>query len=247
MPALRNMFPYRPGTPIPLETASGCYWGKCIFCYYPRQGSSGIEGGFDNKRLRRIELVIDDIKIIRDTYHPSYIGITDSSLSPERLEQIVDFNLAETNKFKFAAFIRLEKKFKSTEFCRKIANGGFLGGQAGLESGSQRVNDVINKGVNLKDAELILHNLHHAGLLTHLYTLIGTPGETAAEAIQTKEFLKKLSGCLNLGWQIYGLYVVENGPLSERAKEFGLSVFPLPGKLPFPIYRLQHNERSFAE
>ena len=28
----------RPGGALPLETASGCYWGKCIFCYYPRQG-----------------------------------------------------------------------------------------------------------------------------------------------------------------------------------------------------------------
>ncbi len=217
----------RPKTPLPLETASGCYWGKCIFCYYPRQGAADINTGFNKKRIRDIDLVLQDIRKLKDTYDPGYIGITDSSLHPNRIEQIVDYNNKNSNPVKFAAFIRLEKEFKSAEFCKKIAAGGFLGGQAGLESGSQRVNDIINKGVNLEDAEIIIRNLYKAGLLTHLYTLVGTPGETAQNAGMTRDFIKRLHKELILGWQIYSLYVVENGPLSERAEEFGLKVYPL--------------------
>jgi anaerobic magnesium-protoporphyrin IX monomethyl ester cyclase len=231
----------RPKTPLPLETASGCYWGKCIFCYYPRQGTADIATGYNKKRVRNIELVLKDIEKLRDTYNPAYIGITDSSLHPDRIEQIVDFNNSNNKKVTFAAFIRLEKEFKSPAFCKKIAEGGFLGGQAGLESGSQRINDIINKGVNLSDAEFIIRNIHEAGMLTHLYTLIGTPGETALDASKTRDFINRLQPVLALGWQIYSLYVVENGPLNERAEEFGLKVFPLPDEYlsQFTIYSTQ--------
>jgi anaerobic magnesium-protoporphyrin IX monomethyl ester cyclase len=218
----------RPGSVLPLETASGCYWGKCIFCYYPRQGSPSEDPAYDKKRVRRTDLVLQDIATLRDKYNPGFIGFTDSSLHPHRIQEIADYNVSTEKKVNFSAFIRLEKEFLSPSFCRKIAEGGFLGGQVGLESGSQRVNDIIRKGVDLQDAEAILHNFHDAGILTHVYTLIGTPGETYEDAMKTGAFLERMHEILPLGWQVYPLYVVEHGPLNERAAEFGLNVIPLP-------------------
>ena len=101
--------------------------------------------------MRDIELVLEDIGKLRDAYDPVFIGLTDSSLHPKRLEQIVDYNDNNEKKVNFTAFIRFEKEFKSPTFCQKLADGGFLGGQVGLESGVQRVNDIINKGVDIGD------------------------------------------------------------------------------------------------
>jgi anaerobic magnesium-protoporphyrin IX monomethyl ester cyclase len=222
--------PLRPGSVVPLETTSGCYWGKCIFCYYPRQGSPSEDPTYSKKRVRRTELVLHDIATLRDKYNPSFIGFTDSSLHPNRIREIAEYNMNVTKKVSFSAFIRLEKDFTSPAFCHKIAEGGFLGGQVGLESGSQRINDIIGKGVDLQDAEIILHNFHNLGILTHVYTMVGTPGETHEDALKTFEFLNRLHDILPLGWQIYPLYVVEHGPLNERASEFGLNVIPLPSE-----------------
>ena len=231
----------RPGSVLPLETSSGCYWGKCIFCYYPRQGTASGDIAYERKRVRNIELVLQDITVLRDKYNPGFIGFTDSSLHPKRIEQIVNYNMNNVNKVHFSAFIRLEKEFKSPSFCRKIAEGGFLGGQIGLESGSQRINDLINKGVDLKDAEEIITNLHRAGILIHLYTVIGTPGETTEDAQKTYDFINRMHDKLTLGWQIYPLYVVEHGPLNERAEEFGLTTIPLPDEYlsQFMLYSVQ--------
>jgi hypothetical protein len=218
----------RPRSGIPLETSSGCYWGKCIYCYYPQQGTANHNADQQQKRVRKIELVLEDFRILKERYNPIYIGITDSCIHPQRIMAICEQNRQSEKKVNFSAFIRFEKEFKSPEFCRKLAAGGFLGGQIGLESGSQRVNDIINKGVDVNDAVVILKNLHKAGILVHLYTMIGLPGEKREEAMMTYEFLKRWHRLLTLNWQIYSIYVLENSPLAMRAAEFGIRAAPLP-------------------
>jgi len=229
----------RPKSGLPLETASGCYWGRCIFCYYPKQGTASLNPEHQKKRVRNMELVLEDIRKLRDRYDPIYIGITDSSLHPKRIEQIAEQNLKSEKKINFSAFIRFEKEFKSPEFCRKLAEGGFLGGQVGLESGSQRVNNIINKGVNLGDAEIIIRNLHKSGILIHLYALVGIPGETMEDAVMTYDFLKRWHRMLTLDWQLYAVYILEHSPLAKRAAEFGLSATPLPDDFLIEVMRYE--------
>jgi hypothetical protein len=214
----------RPRIPLPLETASGCYWGKCVFC----RDRSDFNPKQKKTRIRNIELVLEDIRKLQDSYNPLYIGITDSALHPRRIEQIVDYNLSNDKQVNFLAYIRFEKEFKSLTFCEKLAQGGFSGGQVGLESGSQRVNDKINKGVSLKDVPIILNNFHRVGILVHLYTIVGSPIETIKDALLTFNFVKRWHHLLKLGWQIYPFRALELTALAERAQEFGLHTTPLP-------------------
>jgi anaerobic magnesium-protoporphyrin IX monomethyl ester cyclase len=218
----------RPRSGVPLETASGCYWGKCIFCCYPKQGTANLNARQQVRRIRNIELVLEDFRKLRDTYDPIYIGITDSSMHPGRLMRISEQNIQSGKKVNFSAFIRFETDFKSTDFCQKLAAGGFLGGQVGLESGSQRVNNIINKGVDLEDAVVIIKNLYKAGVLIHLYTLTGLPGERMEDAEMTYKFLKRWHRRITLNWQVYSVYMLEHSPLAMRAEEFGIKATPLP-------------------
>jgi hypothetical protein len=218
----------RPKSGLPLETASGCYWGKCIFCYYPKTGWASHDPRYQRKRVRDMELVLGDIRQLRDKYDPLAIGITDSSVHPRRMEAIAEENLRSERKVPFSALFRLEKEFKSKAFCRKLAEGGFLGGYIGLESGSQRVNNIINKGVDLADAEVIIKNFYEVGILTHIFSIIGIPGETEEDSLMTYNFFKRWHRWIKLDWQVYHLYVLEQSPLHLRAPEFGLEVTPLP-------------------
>lgn len=217
----------RPSSGLPLETSSMCYWGRCIFCYYPKQGTAGTEWQ-PKKRMRSIELVLQDIRDLREKYNPLVICLTDSSVHPKRLEQIAEENIKSQKKVKYSALFRLEKEFKSIPFCRKLVEGGFLGGYVGLESGSQRVNDIIDKGVDLADAGTIIKNFYKTGILLHVYSIVGTPGETEDDAQMTYEFFRRWRRWLPLNWQIYPLYVLEQSPLNIRAAEFGLKLTALP-------------------
>jgi anaerobic magnesium-protoporphyrin IX monomethyl ester cyclase len=229
----------RPKSGLPLETSSGCYWGKCIFCYYPRMGTAELDPRYQKKRVRGIELVLKDIKEYKEKYDPLAIVITDSSVHPKRLEAIADNNLRNGNKVMFSALFRLEKEFKSGAFCRKLAEGGFMGGFVGLESGSQRVNDIINKGIDLANTREIFKNFNDAGILIHLFSIVGIPGETREDALMTYEFIKRWHNKLKLGWEIYHLYLIENSPLSQRATEFNLASTPMDDDIlvPYMSYR----------
>jgi hypothetical protein len=228
--ALCPEFPsLRPRNPVMLETASGCYWGKCIFCYYPHIGRNSNNSSVP--KTRDIDLVCKDIAELKKTYNPLYIGFTDSSLHPERLSNILEYNTIHKLHLKFSAFIRFENQFLSKQFCSQIAAQGFLGGQIGLESGSQRINDIIHKGVIVKNAETILKNFYEAGILIHLYTIIGIPGETKNDAEKTFSFIKKLRRYILLGWQIYPFTLMEKGPLAHQTKKFQITMHPIPDNI----------------
>jgi len=218
----------RPKSGLPLETANGCYWGKCIFCYYPKTGTASHDSKYQKKRVREMELVLNDIRELKDKYDPLAIAITDSSLHPRRMEAIAEENMHSERKVKFTALFRFEKEFKSKAFCRKLVEGGFMGGYVGLESGSQRVNDIINKGVDLGDAEVIIKNFHNTGILLHLFSIVGIPGETREDALMTYRFFKRWHRWLKLDWEIYFLYVLEQSPIAQRAYKLGTEVMPLP-------------------
>ncbi len=218
----------RPASGLPLETSSGCYWGKCIFCYYPKAGTADRDGSYQKKRVRNIELVLKDIRELQEKYNPCAIALTDSSVHPKRIEDIAEDNLRTGKKIPFSALFRLEKEFKSKAFCRKLAEGGFLGGYVGLESGSQRVNDIINKGISVADSGAIIKNFYDTGILLHVFSIIGIPGETREDALMTYEFFQRWRRWITLDWVIYYLYVTEQSPIARRTGELGLEVTPLP-------------------
>jgi hypothetical protein len=195
----------RPGSILPLETSSGCYWGKCIFCYYPREGLADVND-IENVRIRKIDLVLEDIRKLKDRYDPLSISITDSSLHPKRIEKIAMWNLKNKKRVNFSGFIRFEKEFTSREFCARLAEGGFLGGQAGLETGSERVNRCINKGISIEDVKIILKNFYETGILIQLYTIVG--------------FYKKIPSYVNAG--LADIFTSNIGTRASCQKERGI-------------------------
>jgi len=232
----------RPKSVLTLEASSGCYWGKCIFCYYPREGTADYSNEYRKGRVRDIELVIKDMETLKEKYDPEYIAFSDSSFHPRRLEQIAEHNIARKNPINFSSFFRFEKEFTSPKFCKKLADGGFLGGQVGLESGSQRINDFINKGVALSDVETTIRNFYKAGIVLHIYSIVGLPGETREESRMTHDFIKKWHKMLTLGWQIYPIGIHEHGPLALRASEFGMELTPMT-----PDYLVQVMQYSLKD
>jgi hypothetical protein len=185
-----------------------------------------------------MERVLADFETLAARHDPALVWITDHSVPPARLEALADWNLARRARVPFAAFVRLDQAFKSEALCRKLAAGGFVGGQAGLEAGTARVNTLIGKGVDLRAAPAILRNLHRAGLLMHLYTIVGFPGESEHEAWATFEFLRRHRRQLALDWSVFWVGVVQGSPLARDPGRFGVTLFPPPpdGLVPYCNY-----------
>ncbi|MBA4388836.1 MAG: hypothetical protein C0404_12710 [Verrucomicrobia bacterium] len=237
----------RPGGGVGLETSSSCYWGKCKFCYYPYQGSSRREYAAEPCRQRSLEKVYEDMETLVRRHRPSFLAFTDSAVSPAMLENIAAYNRSSGLQTPFSAFVRFEKEFASEKLCRELAAGGFIGGQAGLETGTERVNALINKGVDLKLVPAILRNFRRNNILIHVYSMVGFPGETLEEGWETYRFIRRHRRDLTLDWQIYPLRVMENGPLARNAMEHGLEIENFPGHVLVPISKYKTSVGMSAE
>ncbi|NIM15672.1 MAG: radical SAM protein [Candidatus Aminicenantes bacterium] len=69
---------------------------------------------------------------------------------------------------------------------------GFYRARLGIESGSQRVLDLIHKGITVDQIKTALISLANAGIKTTAYWVIGHPGETEEDFLQTLELLGEI-------------------------------------------------------
>ena len=60
----------------------------------------------------------------------------------------------------------------------------------GIESGSQKVLENMQKGIDLRQVSEALKVLHEAGIATYVYLLFGTPSESLTEARETLDFAR---------------------------------------------------------
>jgi len=62
----------------------------------------------------------------------------------------------------------------------------------GVESGSQRVLDMMNKGIQISEVVRCAELIHKCGIELRTFILFGIPGETAVDLELTKELLKQI-------------------------------------------------------
>lgn len=114
------------------------------------------------------------------------------------------------------------------EVWQLMKDSGCFGVKIGFESGSQRVIDqIINKKLDLKEAEETAKFLRSIGMTVHGTFTVGLPGETPAEAKQTVDFISRLlaEGTLNTH-QLSGTATIEGTPLSHIAAGEHLAKYP---------------------
>jgi len=70
--------------------------------------------------------------------------------------------------------------------------GGFYRARMGVESGSQRVLDIINKQITPQEIRDTVVNLAYAGIKTTTYWIVGHPGETEEDFQQTLDLIEEL-------------------------------------------------------
>ncbi|MDO8661048.1 MAG: hypothetical protein Q7K43_04105, partial [Candidatus Woesearchaeota archaeon] len=92
----------------------------------------------------------------------------------------------------------------------------------GVESGSQRILDLMKKGTEAESVPKILAESYHAGILNTAYILFGFPGETRDEFQQTIDFLKKNKSFLSIvSTSVFGLQ--EGSYIAGHVAEFGVT------------------------
>jgi len=166
-------------------TSRGCVF-NCSYC-----SSSLIMG--KKFRTRSPENVVDEIEYLIDRYKVENIGFIDDTfmLNKRRAKTIADEIKKRGLDIRFAASSRVDMVNKS--LIEKLRSAGLTTLYYGVESGSQRILDLMKKGITLKQAENAVKATKDVGVEVLTSFILGFPGETQEEMDKTIDFSIKLN------------------------------------------------------
>jgi hypothetical protein len=214
---------------LPLSASRGCYWQRCLFC---PEAASPVHPYTAVRPAKLPELM----RQLADSHGIKHIQLTDNAV-PVNILRVLAERRAELSDLNWFGFVRFEAALEDTDFVARLAESGCRMLQLGLESGSQTVLDRLGKGVRLESAARILENLAAAGIASFVYIMLGTPGETEADAEQTLAFLETHAsriGFLNLSI----MNLPRASGLLENPEQYGIiSSEPISDDNPLGLYR----------
>ena len=167
---------------LPLLSARGCYHGRCSFCAIPLGWGERQFAG-----MRSPELVFQDIAFCAEKYGITNFKFVDEAMPPRTIKYLATRLLREGLKVQWEAYTRLEQAWVDSDLADVAAAGGFRKGYFGVEILEGRNREVLNKKDAANAADLI-RRCKGTGVLVHMFSMLGYPGTTPADARRTVEF-----------------------------------------------------------
>ena len=163
----------------------GCYWNKCTFCDY------GLNFDMPTSPSREVpaDKLAQDLETISKVTPYVYFAV--DAMSPSFLKRMCHTISANSIYVQWSAELRLEPKISDSSLATALKDAGCVAVSFGLESGSQRILDLIDKGVNLVSVPDVLSALNSCDIGAQLMAFTGFPSETVSEANATYDFLKE--------------------------------------------------------
>ena len=197
---------------LPFMTARGCPWGKCAFCTHHHT--------YRRYRQMSIERAVDVLGRLNDTYGVSYFNLFDEMIPPARFRNLARHIIASGLSIRYAAYGKPVRAF-DRQTMRIIFESGCRLILWGIESASQRILDLMNKGTRVEDMRNVLHDAAASGISNLLFIMFGFPGETMEEFEQTLAFLEEnasVIAALSKG----RFRLVDGSPIMNRPSRFGI-------------------------
>ena len=182
-----------PAPVFPILVGKGFYFNRCKFCDIPYINHISKKA----YRIRPAEMIVDDLTELNRSFGTTHFEFTDEALPPRTLEHLADALLSRSvNEFRFVGYARLEPAF-TRSLCRKLADVGFQKFFFGLESGCQATLDHMDKDIRVSDVPLVLKNCREAGIHFHIFSILGLPEESPAQASETVQFFAEHYDLIN--------------------------------------------------
>ncbi len=165
-------------------SSRGCPFG-CRYCYHLFGRSS--------YRFRSARNVVDEIEALVDRYGVDFIGLVDDNLmaAEERLLEFCD--LMERNKLPVTWGCHGRVTSAKPDLLNRMAETGCVWIGYGIESGSQKMLDLMNKKATVDQARQAIIDTRRAGIYANTTFIFGYPGETRETLQATVDFKKELN------------------------------------------------------
>ncbi|TAG23233.1 MAG: radical SAM protein [Cytophagia bacterium] len=198
-----------------LTMAHGCYWGKCTFCDISLDYIKLYEPVAANLLCDRMEEMMAQTG--QNGFH-----FVDEAAPPALMRALALEILRRKLSVTWWTNIRFEKSF-SRDLCLLLKASGCIAVSGGLEVASDRLLELIQKGVTVAQVAQVTRNFTEAGIMVHAYLMYGFPTQTAQETIDSLEMVRQMFelGILQSGfWHQFAM--TAHSPVGMYPEQFGV-------------------------
>jgi len=217
-----------------ITLAHGCYWKKCSFCDVSLDYIRRYDEPSTDLIMRRIKALIAETG--ETGFH-----LVDEAAPPSAMRSLAKRLIAEKLSITWWGNIRFEKTF-TPELCRQLAESGCVAVSGGLEVASDRLLELMKKGVTVEQVARVTRAFTDAGIMVHAYLMYGFPTETEQDTVDALERVRQLfaAGCIQSAyWHRFS--ATAHSPIGLNPDAYGIEL------LPPPDIQFAHNDVSFRD
>lgn len=167
-----------------LITSRGCP-ARCTFCNTPEFWGTRI-------RFRSVDHVLEEMRTLRNEWGLLYLSIRDDTFTAHRKRVLELCRRMEEERLFFLWDCQSRVNAVDDERLVAMRRAGCVHVQYGVESGSPRMLEVLNKDIRTDQIEEASRATRHAGLVFSVYLIAGAAGESAQDVRDTEELLLRV-------------------------------------------------------
>ncbi|MEI6025781.1 MAG: radical SAM protein [Betaproteobacteria bacterium] len=204
-----------------LTVAHGCYWKKCSFCDVSLDYISRFDAATAQTLADRIETIVAETG--QTGFH-----FVDEAAPPKSLKALAQELQRRQLSISWWGNVRFEKTF-TPELCLELADSGCIAISGGLEVASDRLLNLMKKGVSVEQVARVTKAFSDAGILVHAYLMYGFPTQTVQDTVDALEYVRQLfeNGCIQSGF-FHRFACTVHSPVGQRPQDYGVTLLPLP-------------------
>ncbi len=198
-----------------LTMAHGCYWGKCTFC----DVSLDYIGKYEPITA---SMLVDRMQDMIEQTGENGFHFVDEAAPPALMRAVAIEIIRRKLTVTWWTNIRFEKSF-TRDLCLLLKASGCIAVSGGLEVASDRLLDLIQKGVTVEQVAQVTRNFTEAGVMVHSYLMYGYPTQTVQETIDSLEMVRQLleQGVIQSGfWHQFAL--TAHSPVGLAPSDYGI-------------------------
>jgi hypothetical protein len=204
-----------------LTVAHGCYWKKCSFCDVSLDYISRYETVSAATLVDRME------RIVAETGQTGF-HFVDEAAPPKALKALAQEIIRRKLQVTWWGNIRFEKTF-TPDLAELLADSGCIAMSGGLEVASDRLLELMQKGVTVEQVARVTKGFADAGILVHAYLMYGFPTQTVQDTVDALEYVRQLfeNGCIQSGF-FHRFTCTVHSPVGKDPAAYGVQLVPLP-------------------
>ena len=196
-----------------LTMAHGCYWGKCTFC----------DISLDYIKLYEpiaASLLVDRMEAMMKQTQQNGFHFVDEAAPPALMRALALEIIRRKLTLSWWANVRFEKSF-TRDLCLLLKRSGCIAISGGLEVASDRLLELIQKGITVAQVAQVNKHFTEAGIMVHAYLMYGFPTQTEQETIDSLEMVRQLfsAGILQSAfWHLFTMTM--HSPIGMQPEKF---------------------------